>query len=91
MFEYLERNEYAQDVYFVILLASVGTFLERDNKERDISNNLVRLINNQREKGEGLPAISMITSALWFSDYRGYQNAVKTKINELMEMGFYNE
>ena len=76
MFEFLTRPEYAQDIYFTILLASLGTFLERGNDDRESSHNLVRIVDNQKENEDGLPAISMITSAMWFSDYHGYQSVM---------------
>ena len=93
LFEFFDPANagYPKDVYYLIYTASLGAFLDRDSEDKSTARLLVQFVDNLSSEIEGFPAISLLTVALWFSDYRGYKNLVLRRIKELSEEGFFND
>lgn len=92
MFELLQNDpSVANDVYFTVLFAGQGTFMERNSEDRGVSTGLITLVDNIGTAGlRGLPAILVLTAALWFSDFKDYRSRLYQKNNELKREGWYS-
>ncbi len=88
MFELIKTDGCSKDVYFTILFAALGCFLERHNqteKDIEIKWDFIRIIENATDDVNAIEDIGIqliVTTALWFADYEGYQKAVTAKLKE---------
>lgn len=93
--ELFKASELFEEIDCAILLAAIGTFLDRSNDDRSTSNVLISIVEKALNKPNadvvGMPAISLLCVALWFSDYKNYKNLVFEQIKKLSDEGWYSE
>jgi len=76
---YSSDNSLANDINFAVLFAAQGSFLDRSNEDREFSMQLIELVDNNSSEVLGV-ACFLLTSALWFSNFKDYQNLLTSAL-----------
>lgn len=86
---------FIESVDCAILVAALGTFLDRGNPDRGTSEACIicieKALNKPGEEVVGLPSIALLCVALWFSNYKGYKERVYEQIKMLVAENWYSE